>query len=82
MTDTVVCGIDHHREWMLQVIACDCVSGTRSDYLWFFNTRAEAEYYLERVAMKMARQNTIIKIIKVRAFEHLGLDFEQIEKEN
>lgn len=82
MTDTVVCGIDHHREWMLQVISCDCVTGTRSDYLWFFNTRAEAEYYLERVAMKMARQNTIIKIIKVRAFEHLGLDFEQIEKES
>lgn len=82
MTDTVVCGIDHHREWMLQVISCDCVSGTRRDYLWFFNTRAEAEYYLERVVIKMARQNTIIKIIKVRAFEHLGLDFEQIEKEN
>lgn len=82
MTDTIVCGIDHHREWMLQVIACDCVAGTRSDYLWFFNTRAEAEYYLERVVVKMVRQNTIIKIIKVRAFEHLGLDFEQIEKEN
>lgn len=82
MTDIVVCGIDHHREWMLQVIACDCVTGTRNDYMWFFNTRAEAEYYLERVVPKMTRQNTIIKIIKVRAFEHLGLDFEQIEKEN
>lgn len=82
MTDTVVCGIDHHREWMLRVIACDCVAGTQSDYLWFFNTRAEAEYYLERIVMKMPQQNMIIIISKVRAFEHLGLDFEQIEKEN
>ena len=82
MTDTIVCGIDHHREWMLQVIACDCVSGARRDYMWFFNTRAEAEYYLERVVIKMTQQNTIIKIIKVRAFEHLGLDFEQTEEKN
>lgn len=82
MTETIVCGIDHHREWMLQVVACDCVSGARRDYVWFFNTRAEAEYYLERVVIKMTQQNTIIKIIKVRAFEHIGLDFEQVEKEN
>ena len=81
MTDTIVCGIDHHREWMLQVIACDCVVGTRSDFMWFFNTRAEAEAHLERLVNK-AGTNMIIKIIKVRAFEHLGLDFEQIEKEN
>lgn len=81
MTDTIVCGIDHHREWMLQVIACDCVMGTRSDFMWFFNTRAEAEAHLERLANK-AGANMIIKIVKVRAFEHLGLDFEQIEKEN
>lgn len=82
MTDTIICGIDHHREWMLQVIACDCVGGTRRDYMWFFNTRAEAEYYLERVVIKMTQQNTIIKIVKVRAFEHLGLDFERVAKEN
>lgn len=81
MTDTIVCGIDHHREWMLQVIACDCVMGTRSDFMWFFNTRAEAEAHLERLVNK-AGTNMIIKIVKVRAFEHLGLDFEQIEKEN
>ena len=81
MTDTIVCGIDHHREWMLHVIACDCVSGTRSDFMWFFNTRAEAEARLERLDSK-AGKNMIIKIVKVRAFEHLGLDFEQIEKEN
>lgn len=81
MTDTIVCGIDHHREWMLQVIACDCVSGTRSDFMWFFNTRAEAETQLERLDSKVG-MNMIIKIVKVRAFEHLGLDFEQIEKEN
>lgn len=81
MTDTIVCGIDHHREWMLQVIACDCVSGTRSDFMWFFNTRAEAETHLERLDSESGK-NMIIKIVKVRAFEHLELDFEQIEKEN
>ena len=80
MTDTVVCGIDHHREWMLQVIACDCVNGTRSDFMWFFNTRAEAETRLERLDSKVGK-NMIIKIVKVRAFEHPTLDFEQIEKE-
>lgn len=82
MSDTIVCGIDHHREWMLQVITCDCVRGTRGDLMWFFNTRAEAETHLERVVKKMTNQNAIVKIVKVRAFEHLGLDFEQIEKEN
>lgn len=82
MTDTIVCGIDHHRAWMLQVIACSCVTGTRSDLMWFFNTRGEAETYLENVVEKMVNQNAIVKIVKVRAFEHLGLDFEQIEKEN
>lgn len=81
MTDTIVCGIDHHRKWMLQVIACDCVMGTRSDFMWFFNTRAEAEAHLEQIANK-AGTNMIIKIVKVRAFEHLGLDFEHIEKGN
>lgn len=81
MTNTIVCGIDHHREWMLQVIACDCVMGTRSDFMWFFNTRAEAETHLEQIESK-AGMNMIVKIVKVRAFEHLELDIEQIEKEN
>lgn len=81
MTDTIVCGIDHHREWMLQVVSCDCVTGARSDFMWFFNTRDEAETQLERLDNKVGK-NMIIKIVKVRAFEHLGLDFEQIEKEN
>lgn len=81
MTDTIVCGIDHHRKWMLQVITCDCATGTRRDFMWFFNTRVEAETQLERLDGKVGK-NMIIKIIKVRAFEHLGLDFEQIEKEN
>ena len=82
MTETVVCGIDHHREWMLQVVACDCVNGARSDLMWFFNTRAEAETHLEKIVKKMIGKNTIVKIVKVRTFEHLVLDFEQIEKEN
>lgn len=82
MTDTIVCGIDHHREWMLQVIACNRVNGTRSDFMWFFNTRAEAETHLERVVGAVENHNAIVKIIKVRAFEHLGSEFELIEKEN
>lgn len=82
MTGTIVCGIDHHRKWMLQVIACDCVGGTRRDLMWFFNTRAEAETHLEQIVEQMTKCNAIVKIVKVRAFEHLGPNFEQIEKEN
>lgn len=82
MVDTIVCGIDHHREWMLHVVSCDCVTGTRKDFMWFFNTRGEAETRLEQLAGGETRTNMIVKIIKVRAFEHLGSDLEQIEKEN
>lgn len=82
MTDTIVCGIDHHREWMLQVVSCDCVTGARRDFMWFFNTREEAETRLEQIAGSKGVGNMIIKIIKVRAFEHLGPDFKQTEKEN
>lgn len=82
MTDTIVCGIDHHREWMLQVVSCDCVTGARSDFMWFFNTREEAETHLEWLTSGKITRNLIIKIIKVRAFEHLGLDFEQTEQES
>lgn len=82
MTDTVVCGIDHHREWMLQVVSCDCVTGTRKDFMWFFNTREEAETRLEQLVGGKLSDNMIVKIIKVRSFEHLGSDFEQIEKEH
>lgn len=82
MTETVVCGIDHHREWMLQVITCDCDNGARSEFMWFFNTRAEAETHLERLVIGETSRNIIVKIVKVRAFEHLVLGFERIEKEN
>lgn len=82
MTDTVVVGIDHHREWMLQVIACDCISGARSDFMAFFNTRAEAETRLEQIAKGDLGQNAIVKIVKIRAFEHLTSGFKQVEKEN
>lgn len=82
MTDTVVCGIDHHREWMLHVVSCDCTSGVREDFMWFFNTRAEAETRLEQLASGTVSKNMIVKIIKVRAFEYLGQDFEQIGKGN
>lgn len=82
MIDTVICGIDHHREWMLQVISCDCVTGARKDFMWFFNTRAEAETSLRHLDSSRTMGNMIVKIIKVQSFEHLELDFEQIAKEN
>lgn len=82
MIDTVVVGIDHHREWMLQVVSCDCVTGARNDFMWFFNTREEAETRLEQIVRGMTNQNAIVKIVKIRAFEHLGSGFEQIEKES
>lgn len=80
MSDTVV-GIDHHRKWMLQMIMCDCLSRARSDFMEFFNTRAEAETRLEQIVSCKTNQNIIVKIVKIRAFKHLGSDFEQIEKE-
>lgn len=82
MNDVIVCGIDHHRKWMLQVVSCDCSTGARKDFVWFFNTRAEAETQLEQFIGKMKDRNTIVKIVKVRAFEHLGSGFEQVAKEN
>lgn len=82
MTDTVVCGIDHHRKWMLSVVSCDCATGERSDFMWFFNTREEAETRLEQITSGKKNQNMIVKIVKIRAFEHLGSGFELIEKEN
>lgn len=82
MTDIVVCGIDHHRKWMLYVVSCDCATGIRKDFISFFNTRVEAETRLEQLIGGKTKVNMSAKIVKVRAFEHLGLDFEQIEKEN
>lgn len=70
MIDTVVCGIDHHRKWMLHVITCDRFTGARAEFMWFFNTREEAETRCEQLASKSG-ENHIIKIVKVRAFEHL-----------
>lgn len=82
MTDTIVCGIDRHREWMLQVVSCDCMTGSRSDFLAFFNTRIEAETRAEQLISGVRNRNLIVKIIKIQAFEHIGSEFVQIEKEN
>lgn len=82
MTDTIVCGIDHHREWMLMVVSCECATGARSDFLAFFNTRIEAETRAEQLVSGVKGRNLIIKIIKIRAFEHIGAEFVQIEQEN
>lgn len=82
MLEAVVGGIDSHRKWMLQVVSFDPTIGTSRDYMWFFNTRAEAEAYLERVAELMKDRHVIVKIIKVRAFDFLEPETELIEKEN
>lgn len=82
MTDAIVCGIDHRREWMLQVITYDSIKRTHSDFMWFFNTRAEAETRFEQVASHTKNQNAIVKIIKIRAFEHIGSEFELVENED
>lgn len=82
MLEAVVSGIDSHRQWMLQVVSFDYGIGTSRDYMWFFNTRAEAEAYFERVAELIEDRHVIIKIIKVRAFDFLEPETELIEKEN
>ena len=82
MTDTIVCGVDPHREWMLQVVSCDCVTGSRSDFMAFFNTRVEAETRAEQLIGNVKGRNLIVKIIKIRAFESNGSEFTHLEKED
>ena len=82
MTDTIVCGVDHHREWMLQVVSCNCVTGSRSDFMAFFNTRGEAETCAEQLISGVKGRNLIVKIVKIRAFESIGSEFTRLEKEN
>ena len=82
MLEAVVGGIDSHRQWMLQVVSFDHTIGTSRDHMWFFNTRAEAEAYFERVAEIMKDQHVIVKIIKVRAYDFLEPGTELNEKEN
>lgn len=82
MLEAVVSGIDSHRQWMLQVVSFDYSIGTSRDYMWFFNTRAEAEAYFERVTELIKDRHVIVKIIKVRAFDFLEPETGLIEKEN
>lgn len=82
MTDTIVCGLDRRREWMLQVVSCDCVTGSRSDFMAFFNTRIEAETSAKQLINGVKGRNLIVKIVKIRAFERIGSEFVQNEKEN
>lgn len=82
MTDTIDCGIDRHREWMLQVVSCDCVTGSRSDFMAFFNTRAEAETRAEQLISDAKGRNLIVKIVKIRAFESIGSELVHFEKES
>ena len=82
MLEAVVVGIDSHRQWMLQMVSFDPAIGTCGDYTWFFNTRAEAEAYFERVAELVKDRHVIVKIVKVRVFDFLEPETELIEKEN
>lgn len=82
MLEAVVGGIDGHRQWMLQVVPFDYTIGTGRYYMWFFNTRAEAEVYFEQVAELIKDRRVIVKIIKVRAYDFLEPKTELIEEEN
>ena len=82
MLESVVAGIDSHRQWMLQVVSFDPAIGTCGDYMWFFNTRAEAEACFERVAEIVKDRHVIVKIVKVRAFDFLEPKSELIKKES
>ena len=82
MLEAVVGGIDCHRQWMLQVVSFDYTIGTSRDYMWFFNTRAEAEAYFEQVVKLVKDRHVIVKIIKVRAYDFLEPGTELLEKEN
>lgn len=82
MLEAVVSGIDGHRQWMLQVVSFDYTIGTSRDYMWFFNTRAEAEEYFEKVAELTKGRHVIVKIIKVRAYDFLEPETELIEEGN
>ena len=82
MTDTIVCGVDPRRKWMLQVVSCECTTGRRRDFLSFFNDRIEAETRAEQLIGGMKGRNLIVKIVKIRAFESIGSEFTHLEKEN
>ena len=82
MTDTIMCEIDNRREWMLQVVSCDCVTGRHVDFLTFFNTRTEAETRAEQLISGVKGRNLIVKIVKIRAFEGIGSEFTHLEKED
>ena len=82
MLEAVVGGIDSHRQWMLQVVSFDYIIGASRDYMWFFNTRAEAEAYFEQVAKIVKNRHVIVKIIKVRAYDFLEPKTELIEEES
>lgn len=82
MLEAVVGGIDGHRQWMLQVVSFDYTIGTSRDYMWFFNTREEAEAYFEQVAKLVKDRHVIVKIIKVRAYDFLEPGTELLEKED
>ena len=72
MIETFVGGLQQDYEWMLNLVTCDCILGTRKDYMWFFNTREEAEKHLYLMLIKMPRQNVIAKIIKIHTIEKEG----------
>lgn len=82
MTDTIVCGVDHRRKWMLQVVSCECTTGRRKDFLSFFNDRIEAETCVEQLISDVKCRNMIVKIIKIRAFENIESEFTHLEKED
>lgn len=81
MTDTIVCGIDPDREWLLHVIAYDSDKKTSHELMWFFHTRTGAEVNLERIASRIPLRNAIVKIVKIRSRIRPVTEFEHVKKE-
>ena len=68
MTDTIVCGIDPNREWLLHVISYDPDTKASREYMGFFDSRRGAEIHLEWLSERIPIRNAIVKIVKIRSF--------------
>nr|DAF91616.1 MAG TPA: hypothetical protein [Siphoviridae sp. ctcK97] len=67
MINTIVCGIDPNREWLLRVITYDPDAKTSHELMWFFDSRREAEIHFERLSESIPIQNAIVRIVKIRS---------------
>lgn len=83
MIDTIVCGIDLNRKWMLHVISYDPDAKTSHELMWFFDSRRGAETHLEWLSERIRIQNAIVKIVKIRSLIYPVVRTKPVEeKEN